>query len=362
MSKPFRKEVDDAFARAHDMVAAQRAKQQKPEVQSEELPDAEELAERQHEDALHRLAEDKSGYARFGHVPSVDQITGSMAPEEVVMVGGYIGDGKSVFGQNAFDYCTDIQKIPSLYIGTEQSDYVLKLKHCCIRRGISAKMILKPTEEEENSLEYDEAMDAIEDEMEWLKSPEMRELAFYSNTDYVNRAALEKWISGGVKKYGIRFAVVDHIDQVDHGAGANPVSELTATVQLLHNLARKHQMPILVLSQLQRKNDPVRKYAPPESSNFAGASAKERIAAIMLGIWRPLRTDLGIDELRALKQKASDGGVGADTMYEKNTMGVRLLKDRLGNVFGKQVMLHVGKGGKLSDDPVLTHGIKTGAL
>lgn len=359
MTKPMRREEVEAARRALSLVeplAPVVAPRNDPNV----LPDADALAEQQHDAALERLSQDKSGYARFAHVPSVDVMTGAMAPEEVVMVGGDIGDGKSLFGQCVFDSTTDVQKIPSLYIGTEQSDYVLKIKHCCIRRGISPKLVLKPTAEELNSLMYEEAMCSLEEELNWLHSAEMRELAFYANTDYVNRAELTKWISGGVKKYGIRFVVVDHVDQVNHGDGSNAVSELTETIQMLHGLAREHQMPILVLSQLKRRIDPIRRHSPPETSDFAGASGKERIAAIMLGIWRPLRTDLTIEELRDLKRKAHEGGIGADRIYEKDTMGVRLLKDRLGTVPGRQVMLTVGKGGRLSDDPALTHGIRTG--
>ena len=361
MSKPLRKEEDAAFEKAFNILEAKRKKSHRP-AETDALPDAEDLAEGQHEAALDRLHSDKSGYARFSRTPSVDGMTGSMAPEEIIMVGGDIGDGKSLVGQNTFDGAVDEQKIPSLYIGTEQSDYVLKLKHACIRCGVSPRLILKPTPEEMNSLAYEAALDAVEEQLEWLRSPELRELAFYANTPYVNRKELTKWITGGVKKYGIRFVVVDHIDQVNHGEGENTVHELTQTVQLLHDLAREHEMPILVLSQLKRRLDPIRKHSPPETSDFAGASGKERIAAIMLGIWRPLRTDLSLEELRDLKRNATQGSVGQDRIYEANTMGVRLLKDRLGTVPGRQVMLHVGKGGRLSDDPVLTHGIQTRVL
>lgn len=84
--------------------------------------------------------------------------------------------------------------------------------------------------------------------------------------------------------------------------------------------------------------------------------------AVGLGLWRPLRTDLPITELREIIKRSKQGSKSQDQIYQPDTMGVRLLKDRLGSVPGKQALLHVGKGGRLSDDPGLTHGINTGGI
>lgn len=357
MKKPLRKDDIAAVKRAFAIVEPEPT----PTPAKDELPDADTLADSQHEAAVARLHEDKSEYPRFHHLESVYDLTGSFAPEEVIMAGAEVQNGKSLFFQNLFDDLTDHQTA-TLYIGTEQSAEVLKIKHACIRGGIRQKLILKPTPEEIATGDYDRANEIVQEHLDWINSPEMRSLAFYANTDYVNRAELKKWISGGVTKYGIQTAIVDHIDQIQHGEGQNSPHELAETVQLLHELARLHQMPVIVASQLKRRLDPIRKHSPPELDDFAGSSSKERISSIMLGLWRPLRTDLSLEELRDLKKNASAGATGQDKIYQESTMGVRLLKDRLGSVPGKQVMLHVGKGGKLSDDPSLTHGIRTGGF
>jgi hypothetical protein len=357
MSKPIQKDEIAAVERALALVKPTK----REPLPKDDLPDADQLADDQHEAAVNRIHEDKSDYPRFHHLESVYALTGSFAPEEVIMAGAEVQNGKSLFFQNLFDDLTD-HETPTLYIGTEQSDYVLKIKHACLRCGVSPKLILKPTPEEENSLYYEEALQLVQAQLEWLGRPEMRELAFYANTEYVNREILRKWITGGVKKYGIETVIVDHIDQVKHGDGQNSPHELAETVQLLLELARLHQMPVIVASQLKRRLDPIRKHSPPELDDFAGSSSKERVSSIMLGLWRPLRTDLSVEELRDLKKNAAQGSVGQDKIYQENTMGVRLLKDRLGSVPGKQVMLHVGKGGKLSDDSATTHGIRTGGI
>lgn len=324
----------------------------------DDLPDAEIMAIIQGQDAIDLLHEDKSGYPRFRRLQGINRLTGAMAPGEIWMVGAQQGSGKSLLCQNLMDDLIE-QEVPTLYIGTEQDVEVLKIKHACIRAGVSPRLMLKPEPHELASAVYEMSRDAVQDELRWLRSPEIAPLALFANCEYVNRAELQKWIDGGVSKYDIRCVLVDHIDQVDHGAGFNPVHEASGTVQLLHRQARRHSMPIVVASQIKRRQDAMRKYSPPDDIDFAGTSAKERIASVMLGLWRPLRTDLDVNSLRDLLSNARHGASAEDRVYQPNTMGVRILKDRLGDAPGRQCMCFVGEGGRLSDDPAATHGINT---
>jgi hypothetical protein len=324
-----------------------------------DLPDAELLAIGQLHDQQALLAEDKSCYPRFVRLEGVHSMTGSLAPAEVWFVGAKVGSGKSLFCQNFMDDLIG-QGIVTLYIGTEQDAHVLKLKHACIRAGVPARLMIKPERHEVESVLYREAESRVNVEMEWLASKQMSRTALFANSEYIDRHELNVWIRGGVRKYGLKCVIVDHIDQVKHGEGMNPVAEITATVQLLHEMAREYQIPIVIASQLKRSyGDAFKRYSPPDEEDFAGASGKERIASVMLGLWRPLRTDLSMDELKVLKERAKQGSSAEDRLFQENTMGVRLLKDRLGSSPGMQTMVHVGKGGLLSDDPASTHGIRT---
>lgn len=321
-----------------------------------DLPDALAMAIGQHQDATDLLHEDKSHYPRFKKLRSIDEMTGSMAPGELWMIGAQVGSGKSLFCQNLMDDLVG-QELPTLYIGTEQDVEALKIKHACIRAGISPRLMFKPDEEVVKTRMYEEARDLVQEQLKWLK--DQADFALFANSEYVNRRELDIWINGGVRKYDIRAVIVDHIDQVEHGPGQNSVGEATATVQFLHNMARRHRMPIIAANQVKRHPDPFKRYQPPEVDDFAGTSAKERVAAVMLGLWRPLRTDLTPEELKSMLKSAKLGAQSEDKIYQPNTMGVRLLKDRLGTAPGKQSMVHVGKGGYLSDDNASTHGIRT---
>ena len=330
-------------------------------VKDYDLPDAETAAIIQTQEATDLLHEDKSGYPRFKRLQGVHALAGAMAPGEIWMIGAQVGAGKSLFCQNLMDDLIE-QEVITLYIGTEQDVEKLRIKYACIRAGVSPKLMLKPEAHEVGTTAYNMAVDAVTAQVKWLRQSPQCHLALFATSEYVNRSELDLWINGGVKKYDIRCVIVDHIDQVEHGTQLNAVQEATATVQFLHQMARRHQMPIVIANQVKRHQDPMKRFTPPEVDDFAGTSAKERVADVMLGLWRPLRTDLEPKELRTMQHSAKMGGVSEDRIYQANTMGVRLLKDRLGTAPGKQCMLYVGKGGKLSDDSAATHGIRTGGL
>lgn len=323
-----------------------------------DLPAAEYAAISQTGDADDLLFEDKSKYPRITRLPSLNAITGAFAPGEIIIVMAREGSGKSLFCQNLADDLLG-QKIVTLYIGTEQQPKVLRIKHACIRAGVTPKWMLKPEPHEMATTAWRQAREAVREQLSWLKQPEQANRLIFANEPYVDRSVLEKWVDGGINCYEIGAVIVDHIDQVSHGPGTNTAHEVTATVQLLHEMAQAYSIPIFVASQVKRAIDPFKRYSPPEASDAAGTSGKERIASLIMSLWRPLRTDLPPDELRELLKQAKQGGGAENKIYQKDTMGIRVVKDRLGDAPGQQCMAHVGRGGKLSDDEGATHGIRS---
>lgn len=324
-----------------------------------QLPDAFDLANRRATKAFRRLNEDPSGFPRLARWPSLHAITGAMAPDELWLVGGRQGNGKSLFCQNVLDMLID-QEIPTLYIGTEQSVEVLQIKQSCLRMGISPRWMLKPEPQDKGTTAYQAALEAIEHETVRLTTPPVSQLAFFATTDYVNRSELTKWITGGVRKYGIQCVIIDHIDHMEHGEGFNQRAEIDKTIAHVDQLAKEHHLPILVASQIKRTfGDVFKRYSPPEAEDFAESSKKERVASVMLSLWRPLRTDMDAKDLRDLQGRTKQGTDPEEKIYQPNTMGVRCVKDRLGSAPGQQCFLSVGRGNLLTEDEASLHGIRT---
>lgn len=325
----------------------------------ETVPNLGELTAEQYENAMGVLAEDKTKYPTFRRLTGIDRMVGSIAPEEIWLIGGRQGNGKSLFCQNLLDDLIT-QRVPTLYIGTEQSAEILKIKQACLRMEVNPRLVLKPREEEVGSEAQIKAMQAVRDGLLWLSSDPVASLAIFANTTYVNRPELTKWVGGAVRKYGVEAVIIDHIDHMDHGDGVNQRGEIDKTISHVDDLAKQYRIPMIVASQIKRTHgDPLKKYSPPDAEDFAESSKKERVASVVLSLWRPLRTDMDPKELRELLASAKQGTTSEDKIYQPFTMGVRCGKDRLGAAPGQQCMLTVGHGNRLSDDEASAHGIRT---
>lgn len=322
-----------------------------------QLPSADALAQDQDEQARALLYEDKSTYPRF-LVPALDQLAGPLAPGEVWVVGAREGQGKSVFCLNLFDDLIR-QDVTALYIGTEQSPHVLRVKHACLRLGENPRKVLKPTIAEQGASDYPALVQRVDDALRELLARDVRRTGIYAATPHIDRATMARWVGGGVRKYGVRVAIVDHVDHVNHGEGRNPVHELTQTIRLALRLATDLGVTVVLASQVKRAADQVGRHEPPAATDLAGTSDKERTAALILGLWRPLRDDLTPKEARALIEQAKGGRAEEASVYKPFAMGVKVLKDRLGDAPGRQTELRVGFGNRLEPAPDATHGVRT---
>lgn len=291
-------------------------------------------------DALARLALDPSTFFRLP-IPSLDALCGSFAPQELIVIGGRPGNGKSLFAHNIVSWYRK-RSIPIYIMGTEQSADVLSIKQACVECGIKARLILKPSELELGSGLHEEALNVVRDYVTRVLALD-ESLIQWSHHEYMNAAALEEGTRWAVEEMGVGAVIIDHIHHMRHGSGRNPVDELTETVHLAKHLAKRHGITVIAFAQLRRRVD-ISTFEPPDMEDFGGSSAIERTADVALGLWRPLRLDMTREQIKELRAKARDGKDGDDKLYEPNTMGVRLLKDRLGDVFGKQALVSVQNG------------------
>jgi hypothetical protein len=134
---------------------------------------------------------------------------------------------------------------------------------------------------------------------------------------------------------------------------------MNKSLRLALRLANDLNITVVMASQLKRAPDQLMRYQPPQATDLAGSSDKERGASVVLGLWRPLRDDIPLKEAREMAAKAKAGSGQEETIYKPMTMGVKVLKDRLGDAPGRHIQLHVGRGNRLEMDQGATHGIRT---
>lgn len=313
------------------------------EQYADELPDGDVMAAAQTMAALHRLHEDTSSFPRFP-LASLERLAGAHAPDEMWVVQARQSNGKSLFLQNWAHWLIE-QGVPTLYMGTEQDAHVLRIKQACVKAGVNPRLVLKPRDEEKATTHWQAAWADVQEAARWLELDPKASQLYFANTRYISREILAKWVAGGVRKYGIKYVIVDHLHHMDHGPGKSPVEELTATVHLAKDLACRFHLGIMCASQVKRTGgDALKQFTPPDAEDAAGSSAIERTADVVLSLWRPLRTDLADDDLRDMRKAAQRGASGEDKVYMPGVMGVRLVKDRLGDAPGAQCMLRVDRG------------------
>ena len=303
-----------------------------------ELPSAEDLSEDQFIAAVHRLHEDTTKYPQFPWGALAD-LAGPMCPEDLVLVAARTGGGKSLFLQNLFDALI-VAGRQGLYAGLEQSPQVLRIKWACLRAKIAPKFLLATRKEDRGSTDWRLAMERVQDELAWMRSPAVKVRAHFAAARRIDKHGLRDWTLWAVD-HGCEFVVIDHVDRMKHGDGKNSFQELSETIQLAKELAVEHRIVMLMATQVGRPADALDQFMPPALHNLRGAGTKEEEADTVLGIYRPLRMGTTDKELKAVRQGLRD----RETVIESGTMGVQLLKHRLdGPVAGKMVKLRVDRG------------------
>lgn len=313
-----------------------------------QLPTADELNQEQIVEAVGRVFENTSDYPRFPW-GELDDVAGLMCPEDLWLIAGRTGNGKSLFCLNFFDRLVEAGR-RVLYVGLEQSPKVLRVKWACMRAGISPKQILAPRPEEKKSTDYEIARDAIAEQLKWQKSPEIKARAHFSTTRFVDRDGLIAW-TDWAKDMRCELVIVDHIDRMRHGDSGNDFRDLSETVRLAKELAVHYRIVMLVASQVGRPKESLQRFMPPMLSELRGGGTKEEEADAVLAVYRPLKKGTTEKQMKLVRQ----GLLDEHMIYEASKMAVRVLKHRLDGAAPGTAVLDVEKG-RLVSRPTREYG------
>ncbi len=314
-------------------------------AQEEELPTAAEMVERQTTEAVYRLHFDRSRYLPFPW-ETVEQIAGVMAPGELWTVAARTGNGKTTFLLDFFDRTvTGKNARPVLFVGLEQAPNELRIKWACLRSGVAPKLVMAPSDADVRSPAYADAMEKVQSD---LKVQMTLKGAHFAATRRVNKHRLTLWTQWAAD-HGCCAVIVDHVDRMEHGSGKNSFHEMSETIVLAKELAVKHELVMILASQVGRPNgDPLQRFTPPALHELRGGGTKEEESNAVLAVYRPLDVDVTEQDMKRVRQ----GLKPESSIYQPDTMAVRVLKHRMdGGTLGRETRLEL-KRGRLIEPPI----------
>lgn len=288
------------------------------------LPTAQWAADEQTDRAVTRLYHQPK-HALHWKLPDLQRVLGAVQPGDLVLGGGRTGGGKTLFFQNMFDQFAADGMI-GLYIGTEQSSDVLRIKHACLRTGVHPRLVLAPEKWEVGTPAHAEAVRVIGAELVAMSSaPLAQRMIFANDARRLSHAELRRWVRGGVRKYGLQYVVVDHIDRMVAGDVRDPWAAQAEMIVAAKELAVDLGIVMFLASQVKKTNDRGASLAPPALDDFAGRAEKEREADLAFVVYRPLGPNATPAAIKAVR----DGIADPRELWLPNVMGVKCVKHRL---------------------------------
>ena len=190
-----------------------------------------------------------SGYS------NIDELTRGFEPGELVVVGAVEGVGKSMFVQNMF-HNMGIRGVPNLFISMEMTNEEAE------KRYIEMQMDVDQGSREE-------------------AAAKIKKMPLYAyQTENMNLEELDSKIGEAKDKYGIKIMAIDHLHYFAPQDTQNSSAVIGYLIRNLKMMARKHELPMLVISHLTKQKSK----KMPDKSSLRDSSfiAQDADAVIML--------------------------------------------------------------------------------
>lgn len=219
-----------------------------------------------------------NGFATKIH--TLDRIIGGIDVEELVIIGGQTGHGKSMLMQKVA--LGMAEQAPVLYLSLEMS-----VKQQVSRFYLMAKTIYEKPVESVNGLP----------------------IFFYDGKDSMNLTLLYKVIQEGIKQHGIKACFIDHLHYFSQQTD-NVSSEIGLIVRTLKQYARKFQIPIVVVSTLRKLNN--RSKTTPAIDDLKDSVMIGYDADIIMMIYRDVEGDANPSDVMfvSVRKNRPRGGTG----------------------------------------------------
>lgn len=222
-------------------------------------------------------------------------MTGGFKPQDLIVIAARPSMGKTSFALNLISFVSITHKLPGVFVSLEMSNDLLVERILAFRSGIDAMKIRTGYLSDEEWQHLDATSKEIaEGRMHVIDKPGK---SLVQVCGEIRRAR---------QQFGIGIAIVDYAQLIRDPGKQSEYESLTRTATDLKGLANDLDIPILLLSQLNReleKRDDKR----PKESDLRGSGAIEEAADAVIFLHRPERFDPkdrpGICEILIPKQR-----------------------------------------------------------
>lgn len=287
-----------------------------------EVQDPATVAREQAQSAFDAISRPASAYLRMPWEP-VDRIVGGVPPGDVWYVGGFSGDGKTLF-LTSLTLAGLALGWRVYYLGLESKSNVIRTHFACKELGLDAGDLLSGKYLEwSNAAEIRESVrvelarqsrDVAATNLRISQAPNLT--ASVVQSEYLSAAA-----------YGATVVIVDHVDHLADSQNAKTASD--AVQSMILEMTQELGVVTLAASQLNldtiRGNKALR-HMPPAENCWKYGNKKREVASGMLAIYRPLRLS-GVDKNDMARFR--DGDLLPRDVCEPDTMAVSCTKHRL---------------------------------
>lgn len=187
-------------------------------------------------------------------ITKLDKIMGGMDKEELIIIGGQTGHGKSLLMQKIALNVAD--EAPILYMSLEMSVPQQIARFYLMGKGM-----------------WQTPVESIS------KLP----IYFYNGKDAITLKTLGKALESAVRDFGVKMCFIDHLHYLSHSID-NMNNEIGNIVRTVKGYARKYEMPIAMISTL-RKLDGNKK---PDIDDLKDSTMIGYDADSIIMVWRDM--------------------------------------------------------------------------
>lgn len=287
--------------------------------------------------------------------PSIDRMAGVLAPKRLYYVAAFPGNGKTSFLSACYaKWIEDGFRVTYLPLESDPQETVTRV--ACARAGVNPDdalslrlRIAAANGDADAQRQRDDLSVAFR---LLLEDKELWDLFRIEPTMALSPKAFAG-VAEAVKAMESDILLVDHIDnsEADEGSAMPEIAVSNKLQMMALQIARTLKIPVVLATQLnstKTHGDRLAHYRPPVMDWLYNKGKKEQLAAVCLGLFRPMRDDVPDDDLDAAKR----GMIPAHKIAKPNRMGVVLMKGRYSGALKDSVIELAYQRGQLSDDPL----------